>query len=151
MDDSSYPNEHPGNGHAPMMAKRILGREEILSVADTQTEEVEVPEWGGWVIVKGMRGDEWDAFQNSLVKGKMNNRRMDLDNFHARLVARCVVDEQGKRLFTPYDVEALGKKSAAALKRVADVASRLSGIRDEDIEDFTEDLKNDPFVASGSD
>jgi hypothetical protein len=39
-----------------------------------------------------------------------------------------VVDDQGKRIFTDEDIEALGNKNAAPLDRICDVARRLSGM-----------------------
>ena len=45
-----------------------LSREEILSVHDIVTEEVDVPEWGGIVRVRGMSGVQRDAFEASLIQ-----------------------------------------------------------------------------------
>ena len=64
----------------------------------------------------------------------------NLENLRARLVMLTVIDHEGKRLFSVKDVEALGKKSAKALDKVFEAAQRLSGLRDEDIEELTENL-----------
>jgi hypothetical protein len=61
---------------------------------------------------------------------------MNLRNIRAKLVALTVVDEDGNRIFSDEDAEALGKKSAAALDRIFAVAQRLSGLRPEDVEEL---------------
>ena len=59
-------------------------------------------------------------------------------NIRAKLASWCCVDAQGGRLFTESDVQALGGKSAAALGRIFDVATRLSGITEEDVDEMAE-------------
>ena len=113
-----------------------------MAVPDLVTEEVEVPEWGGAVLVKGLTGKERDAFEAGAIQQKGRKIKVDMANLRARLVALAVVDEEGKRLFQPGDIEALGRKSAAALDRVFAVAQRLSGIGDNDLEELIEDFPN---------
>ena len=43
-------------------------------------------------------------------------------------------DENGHRLFTDEDAEALGEKSGVALDRVWEVAQRINALRKEDVE-----------------
>jgi hypothetical protein len=54
----------------------------------------------------------------------------------AKLVARTVVDADGEPVFSQQDVAALGELSAAALDRVFEVASRLSGLNEKDLEEM---------------
>jgi len=122
---------------------KLLSREEILQAQDLPIEEVEVPEWGGSVLVRGLTGAERDAFEQSIMppdqmNGKKKGKRVkpDLRNFRAKLVSLCVVDEQGNRLFKSEDVEVLGKKLGVALQRVFEVAQRLSGLDEETEEEF---------------
>jgi hypothetical protein len=125
----------------------ILGREAILAAPDIKTEQVAVPEWGGTVLVRGMTGAERDEYEATLVVGKGKNRDVNMRNARAKLVVRCLVDADGKRLFGDADVAALGKKSATALERVFDVARRLSGMSDEDLEEL---MGNLPGQSDGS-
>ena len=77
------------------------------------------------------------------------NTKMDLRNMRAKLVALTVVDDKGKRLFRgDADVNALGRKSAAALQRVFEVAQRLSGLSDEDMEELAKN--SDAGQSEGS-
>ena len=115
----------------------LLSREAILAASDLKTEEVAVPEWGGAVLVRGLTGAERDVYEQSVLTGKGKNRDVNLKNARAKLIAMSVIDESGNRLFnTGADVEALGKKSAAAIQRVFEVAQRLSGLSDSDVEEL---------------
>lgn len=118
----------------------ILGREQILKADDVTTEEVAVPEWGGSVLVRGLTGRHRDAFEASLVERRGKRNVPNVDNIRAKLVAKCCVDEAGERLFTDFDANVLGDRSGAALDRVYEVAARLSGIGDEDLDELTEDF-----------
>jgi len=53
-------------------------------------------------------------------------------------------------VFTQQDVAALGELSAAALDRVFDVASRLSGLNPEDVEAMTKNSGAAPGGGSSS-
>lgn len=114
----------------------VLTRDQILGANDLKTEEVEVPEWGGTVVVSMMSGAARDAYEASLweVRGEQMIPRRD--NQRAKLVAASVVDENGDLMFTAKDVVALGRKSTAALDRVADAARRLNRVSAEDIEEL---------------
>jgi hypothetical protein len=134
--------------HPPV---RFLTREEILNASDYTTEIVEVPEWGGSVIVQSLSGKERDEFELSQLVQKGKVTELNLVNLRARLVAMSIVDENHKSVFTLADVAKLGAKNAAALERVYKVAQRLSGLRREDIEELTVALKGVQSDDSGSD
>ncbi len=129
----------------------LLGKDDILKRTDFPSEDIDVPEWGGTVRVQGMSGKDRDAFEAQVVifRGGRDAGR-DLRNFRARLVAKCVVDEDGNRLFTDADIEALGELSAMALERVFEVALRLNGMSEEDVKELTEDFGGGPSGSSTS-
>lgn len=133
--------------HRPL---RFLTREDVLNADDYTTETVEVPEWGGSLIVRSLNGKERDAFelQSIVQKGKVTE--VNLANMRARLVAYSVVDENNRRIFEESDVSRLGLKNAAALERVYKVAQRLSGLARQDIEELTVALKGVQSDDSGS-
>lgn len=114
----------------------MLSRDQIFAIDDSRIERVEVPEWGGHVYVRMLSGTERDAFEAATVtrKGK-GKTETNLVNMRARLAVLCVCDESGKRLFADADATALGRKSAAALDRITDVALRLNGMTEESVED----------------
>lgn len=114
-----------------------LTREAILAATSLPTEEVDVPEWGGTVVVRGLDGQGRDDFEASttVVRGRVAVR--DTANIRAKLVAHCVIiPETGEPMFTQQDAYALGKLSGVALNRVWAVAARLSGMGDEDAEEL---------------
>lgn len=130
--------------------KKYLSHDEILNAQDEQFEDVSVPEWGGELRVKGLSGTERDALEASMIQGKGKKRDINLANLRAKLVAHSVVDENGERVFEDADIAALGKKSAAALQRAFEVAQRLSGLSQEDVEELTKNSETVQSEDSGS-
>lgn len=117
-----------------------LTADEILGADDLLRESVDVPEWGGTVLVQGMTGTDRDRFEAQMMNSKLDGVDKDkaLERYRARLAAACLVDENGKRLFQgDAVVRRLGEKSAQALTRVVEVASRLSGLTASDVEELT--------------
>jgi len=116
-----------------------LSAEQILNADDLEIEDVEVPEWGGTVRVRGMSGTDRDKFEASMLDKSMEvSKDSALDRYRAKLAAYCIVDEAGKRLFrSDAEVKRLGEKSATALSRVVEVAMRLSALTKEDRDELT--------------
>ena len=73
----------------------LLSKSAILCANDLQTEDVDVPEWGGAVRLRSFTGRERDAFEASMVRGEGKDRKVDLTNMRARLVGLTVIDEGG--------------------------------------------------------
>lgn len=108
---------------------KLLGRDAILGQKALTFEDVDVPEWGGTVRVRALTARERDEYEAEQVDFRNPKKpTIDLRNTRARLVALCAVDENGERLFSRKDVEALGEVSSTALDRVFRVAKRLSGL-----------------------
>lgn len=130
----------------------MLDRAAILAMDDKPSEILSIPEWDGKSVrIKTMTGEERDAWEASTILGRGQNRRVNLHNIRASLIAQVVVDDAGTRLFSKADIEALGQKSAKALDRIFDVAQRLNGLRAEDIEDLAGNSEGDRNDDSGSD
>ncbi len=123
------------------MNKRFLGRDAILKQKDLEIIELFVPEWDGYILVRGMTARERDQWETSIVKQKGNNTQLDMRNARARLVAMCVVDQKGNRVFGDSDVAALGNMSAKAIDRIFSVAQDLSGVSNEDVEELTKNFE----------
>lgn len=129
----------------------ILGRDAILNADDRKTKLVPVPEWGGEVLIRSLSGKERDDFEASLQVTRGNKTKQNIENFRARLLALCIVNEKMERLFVPADIPALGNKSVAALQRVFNACNELSGLSEEDVEELTEGFGQEAPVASTSD
>lgn len=113
-----------------------LTKEQILQAKDGRFEDVDVPEWGGKVRVKMMTGTERDAYEAALYEVKAgadgkSDIRFNREDMRCKLLARVLVDGDGRRLFADAEVRTLGQKSAAALERVYKAAQRLNALDDE--------------------
>lgn len=127
----------------------LLNRDQILAVEDLKRETVSVPEWGGEVLVSAVTGDARDELETYMfATGKSAEQRMK--SFRARIVALCIVDESGNRLFTEADIEKLGRKSAKALQRVVRIAERLNGFSTAEVDEITKNSDPSPRDASTS-
>lgn len=115
-----------------------LSRDGILAANDVQIEKVPVPEWGDEAIIRGLTGDELDAFQGSVRQfrptfdGKGMEAVLIQEGMRAKLLVKCLIDEAGERLFTDADAPALGGKNGAIIDKLYDVAARLSGLSEEE-------------------
>ena len=123
----------------------------ILDLSDLVDETVDVPEWGVRLRVRSLTGTERDAFEASLLENRGKSREVNLRNMRAKLVAASVRKADDSRVFSDTQVEALGRKNAAALQRVFRVAQRLSGLAEDEVDELTAALGEDPSVGSGSD
>tara|TARA_R110002020_G_scaffold273792_1_gene488961 strand:+ start:7857 stop:8204 length:348 start_codon:yes stop_codon:yes gene_type:complete len=115
----------------------MLSKDAILKADDLPKELVDVPEWGGSVYVRTLRGNERDNFEQSLVGKK---QKTSLENVRARFAVLTICDESCTRLFTDADAKALGEKSAAALDRVFAVAQRLNGFSEKDASELSQNF-----------
>lgn len=122
-----------GNGASSKMLSKndIRQVQEILAI-----ERCEVPEWGGHIYLRELSGKERDAYESSMLKGQGRKQRLVTDNVRAKLVALAACDENRQPLFVPADADWLGTRGAAPLHRAYQVAARLSGITDDDVEEL---------------
>lgn len=128
----------------------LLTKDQMLAADDIKSERVGVPEWGGDVMVRGLTGRQRDAWEASMSVRRGKTVVPDMRDFRARLVVLCVVDETGTLVFHDGDIDALAGKSGAALDRLYEVAARLSGIGDSDVEELTKDFAADPDGGGSS-
>lgn len=133
-----------------MEKKHFLNKAEIMQAQDLEARDVHVPQWGGWLRVRGLTGIERGKYMEDMMIGKGQKKEVTFSNLHAKLVARSVVDEQNNRLFSDKEIGELGRKSAAALQKVFDVAAELSGLSGDQIKELEENLGEIPSVDSGS-
>lgn len=108
-----------------------LSKEAILSADDKKMVEYDVPEWGGNVKLRVMTGTERDRFESEFVNG---NKSVDM--VRAKLVAKCLCDDKGQRLFSEGEIPQLGEKSAAVLDRLFAECMKLNRFSKEDVDDL---------------
>lgn len=147
-------SEDTPNNQVITDSPQLLTRDSILSADDFSYEIVEVPEWGGSVRIRGLSGEERDQLEARMVRVQGQKTELNTDafrNFRAAFLAMSIVDQDGKRLFTDRDVEALGRKSSRAVQRVFNACQKLSAFTDEDIAEITGEMAEDPTDGSSSD
>jgi hypothetical protein len=97
----------------------MLNKEQILSAVDLKVQEVEVPEWGGAVLVQALGSADYEEVKEITRGGK---------NLRGQIMVRCIVDEKRNPLFILEEAEALGGKNYDVLDRLTDVVLELSGL-----------------------
>lgn len=112
-----------------------LSRDDILNAQDFRTDEIDVPEWGGTVLVRELSAAEADKTGFSMADKQGNIDLSKAEGLAIRVVALGVIDEKHRRVFTEKDVEALGRRSRLAINRVATRIMQLSGLASETDED----------------
>ena len=131
--------------------RKFLSRDQIDAAQDVAMEPVDVPEWGGSVMVKGLNARQLGQYQQSLIVGSGRQSRAEIKGARERLLVLTVCDEAGVLLFSADDMRMLARKSAKAVDRVYDVAAKLSGITEEQaaraVEDFSEARDGDSSDA----
>jgi hypothetical protein len=111
----------------------MLSKDFILGFDDKKIEKVIVPEWGNAeIFVRSITAKEQDAWSSETAKQKKESKA----NFQASFLVLCICDETGKLLFEPKDADSLGNKSAGALNRIFNVASRLNGLSSDDVKEL---------------
>lgn len=132
----------------------MLTKEQLKAIKDIKTETVLVPEWPNddgtpstW-NVRGLAVRERDSYEQSLIDAKRKGAKLNMANMRARLVVRCVVTDDDVLYFTDSDADWLGDKNASAVSRLHDVASRLCGMSQQDMEEIEKNLQSIPADSS---
>jgi hypothetical protein len=107
----------------PESVRKVLSLADIKAAHDVPEEYVEVPEWGGAVLVRGV-----SVADGMRLLEQMKGEGDEVDPEKAMLVA-CVVGVAEPK-FAESDVDWLKTKSLSAVKRVTDAFMRLSGLQD---------------------
>jgi len=129
----------------------LLTKQQIVDANDLETVEVNVPQWGGSVLVRALTAKQRGQLMSTLIDQTKDGRTLRLQDLQARLCAMSIVDGQGKRFFSDNELAALGAKSSAALQRVFEAAQRLSGLSDEQVGELSKNSDETPSDDSPSD
>ena len=120
----------------------FLTREQLIQKRPMRTEEVEVPELGGKVLVKALTTGERGKYENSFLS-KKGTVVLDLAaKMRSKLVSQTVVDASGKLLLTEDDIPLLEQQDAGAIVRIYEAAQRLSGFTKADMDEIEDTAKN---------
>ena len=119
---------------------KYLTADSIFAAEDFNYADVECPEWGGTVRVRSLSGG-----QRSVITQRIQVK--ETDELEELLTVMGVVNEDGARIFTNKDIEALKKKSNAPISRIAKKIMEISGIGNAD-EAVNEAKKNSAQILS---
>lgn len=86
--------------------------------------------------IKGLTGRERDSFESACFVQRGKERVMNTENIRAKLLVRALCSEDGKRLFTDADENALGALPASILDDMFAVAQRLSGLGEKEVKEL---------------
>lgn len=134
----------------------LLNFDDIVASQDKEYQDVDVPEWGGTVRIATMSGEDRDRWELSMMQADDSSERGFKLNFDAysrvRLVAMCLVDDNFNRIFvTKEQIEKLSQKSGKVMDLLYDVAQRVNGITESDIDDLEKNSVSAQNGDSGSD
>ncbi len=140
-----------------MSDKKFLSQQDILQADDLKTIEIEVPEWGGWLLLQEITAGDRDWLEASMLSDAQVEGSITLETekgvqvgaelFRIRLVTLSIIDPKTReRLFSNKQVEQLAKKSNVALNRLGVEVLKLNGMAEEEVKQVGEDLER---VADG--
>jgi hypothetical protein len=118
-----------------------LSKKQILEAKDIKTKEFAVPEWGGSLYLRVISGADRDVFEQAFADKKT-------DAFRTRFLVMTICDEDGEKLFTPDEIDALNKKSSVVLNRIFDAAWELNAFTNKAVEALGNDLPSDQSASS---
>jgi hypothetical protein len=133
---------------------KLLSRDEILGVEDLPVELIDVPEWGGQLRLRGPTVAELDEWDDSVTQRKVEDGKVtitqDFKNHKAKLVVKCLVDEDGDRLFIDEDAERLGRKSPKVISRIYQRLMVLCGRAEEAQKEIEKNSKSEADSTGSS-
>lgn len=134
-----------------------LSADDILDADDTVFFEVECPEWAkphnpkGLVRCRTLTAAERDQWEAMMDKDANKAAKSNRGNARAHLVAKVIVDEDGKRVFTkPDQIERLGRKNVAAVNRIFEKVLDASKVAPEDVAELEGNSDAGPSGDSAS-
>ena len=112
----------------------LLTKTAILQAVDLETKDIEVPEWGGTVRLASLTASQRDKYESSILDQRGKDIKINQIDMRAKLLAWCIIDEEGTRVFSQADVVNLGSKNAGVIDRLFMIAKEMSGIGDDEEE-----------------
>lgn len=107
----------------------FLNKESIFNANDIRISTVSVPEWGGELRIKSLSVAERD-----LLTDKIKNAGDSQAKISIGIVIMTVIDNNGNKVFSDSDYDALANKSAPVIERIALEALRINGLNPDAVE-----------------
>lgn len=103
----------------------------ILDSDDIKYEPLEIPEWGGKVLLKSLSGEERDKVERMARQFSAG----EIPGYSAEIAAMTVCDGNKKLLFTNAELPRLRKKSGAILRKIFDAVAKQNLLTPDAIQD----------------
>jgi hypothetical protein len=103
--------------------------DDILSADQSQSLKVYVPEWTCDVYIRSLPLGELQAWELACLRSKGDG----VDDYRTRYLSKCLVDAEGRELFTS---DQLKKISGTIGARLFKVAQRHNDLDEKEIEDI---------------
>ena len=110
---------------------KYLSRDDILSTQGIRTDEVDVPEWGGKVLVRELSATEVAKIGFGMAEqggGEVEVDLAKLGEYVPQMIAWCVVDESLSSVFSLDDVNQLSAKSINPVQQIIAKVMELSDL-----------------------
>lgn len=110
----------------------VLNKKKLLSAMALKTKTVKLPEGG--VIVSEITADDYLEICNLSADGGIEsadaqgNIKLNMKKFNAALMAYCVVDEKGDRIFDNEDIPLLIKSSQKSFAIIMAGCKEMNGL-----------------------
>lgn len=118
----------------------MLGRDALLSRGALPRMTVTLPTMGGEVLLQGLTAAQRDKYEGDSVMQRGKHRATNYVNIRARLIVQGVINEDGSRVFSDADAEAVGQLPAVDLEVIFDGIRKLSGMSEADIDELGKPL-----------
>ena len=123
----------------------IASREALLKLCERRYSTVEIPERDISIRIQSLSEAEKSQYETCLIakngRGIMRERLQDATR---RLIALCVVDEEGKRIFSDSDLSAIANLDSYISSRIYDACQEHCGFNKGDID---ETVKNSEEIS----
>ena len=106
-----------------------LDKNKINAANDIKTVEIDVPEWGGKVLVAEMNGHNRSKFELYI-----SEHKDDYSAMREYLVALTLVDEAGNNIFSEDEAKDLGKKNGSVLDRIFNESIKLNKLFESELD-----------------
>lgn len=111
--------------------------EQLAGIDDREYEDVYVEKWDCSVRLSTMTAHERDAYEAQFITDPKGKTKPDFTDMRARYVAKCAVNEDGELIWkTREQVKALANRNARIVGDLFDVARKLNGMSDKDVEEL---------------
>lgn len=142
------------------MSAKLLGRDAILAAGKKiPFEDVPVEELGGTVRIRGLTAAEHGRYTSSMMMSNGGAIRLGPDgktpmlsvagltDSDIRLLAMCIIDEQGARVFADEDVAALAETASVVVEKLVKIAKRLSGLEQNKVAELAKNSETGPSAG----